>query len=100
MSGEQFLNWEAYAQVEPFGSWWSSQLVASVLCFLANQSRNIKKRPKPYEVKDFLLMLSTEPKRKQTWQEQKQIMTIIAHAHSHPPKGGEERPGSTPRRRR
>jgi hypothetical protein len=53
MSGRQFAEWMAYAQLEPFGSpaqFWQAGLIASVL---ANVNRT-KKDQKAFKPEDFM----------------------------------------------
>lgn len=53
MSGRQFAEWMAYAQLEPFGSpaqFWQAGLIASVL---ANVNRT-KKDQKAFTPEDFM----------------------------------------------
>lgn len=91
MSARQFLRWEAYSQMEPFGEWRADVRTAQLAAMLFNLAVVAKER-KP--IKDFLLpwekLLKDEeaPVRQQTWQEKLAIahMWARALANTRPPR--------------
>lgn len=81
MGAKQFLDWNEYAQREPFGMWWITTLVARLMQFYANANRDEKKRPEPYALDDFMLeLVNDRPFKTQTWQQQKKIARMIVDA--------------------
>lgn len=100
MTARQFLEWQAYAKVEPFGSWWEAQQTASIISYMANRDRDVKKRPKLYEVKDFVLKIDDEPVRVQSWKDHKLVASMITAAHNHPRFLVEEDKGGSAKRKK
>ena len=94
MPAKQFLAWQAYASVEPFGQDRADYRAASVVAAIYNVNRDTKKQRKPWPISDFKLQFGDDeegevtkgetkpgPKRRQTWQEQKSILMAFAAAH-------------------
>jgi hypothetical protein len=90
---EQFMEWLAYAELEPFGEVRDDYRSASVAhavwnaALWANSSREHPFRERPLE--EFLLRFgeAAGPRpRTQTWQEQKRIAELWVKAHNQQPK--------------
>jgi hypothetical protein len=106
LTAKQFMEWQAYARLEPFGETRADWRAASISKTLFDLNQKLvdtlfavngaekSKRPKIIETKlqDFLLTWKDEestpptPKKRQTWQEQLAIVEMIVHAHSVPGK--------------
>jgi hypothetical protein len=86
LTAKQFLEWQAYATLEPFDEVrgdFRSALIASVL---ANVNRDSKKKPEPFKIQDFLLKFEeAEPPAKQTPAVHKNIMIMITQAFTDVP---------------
>lgn len=86
LSWQQFLEWQHFDSVEPFGDMRSDWQAASICALMATIAAKGKKRFSP---KDFLLQFgdARESKgKKQTWQEQKMIAQMLEAALSEPVK--------------
>ena len=85
ITAKQFVEWEAYARMEPFNELRADARSAQVAHMIYNMAVDAKHR-KPFE--DFLLKFDGENKvkeqvkPKQTWQEQQKIMQLWAAAFS------------------
>lgn len=94
MPWRQFLEWEAYDQVEPIGQKRGDWQAASIVTALYNVAASLTRSRKRWRVKDWLLEFTTEGPSKavvtparQTWQEQKSIaMMFAAMANATPAK--------------
>lgn len=80
---KQFMMWDAYAQLEPFGDTRSDWHAASIREMLFNMAVKPElQRP----MKDFLIEFKDVGeipiRQHQTWQQKKQIVMAIALAHS------------------
>lgn len=53
MGHAEFVEWQTFYQVEPFGHARSDIQTALLASLLANAHRDTKKRPKPYGLRDF-----------------------------------------------
>ena len=84
LTARQFLEWEAYAELEPFGEIRADYRAASIARTVAEVNRDPKKRSEPFEIEDFLLRFRDEAgrRREQTWQEMKTIAHLIVAAYS------------------
>lgn len=83
ISWAEFIDWIAYSELEPFDEVRADIRAASICATLANIHRNSKKRPQPFKISDFLVHFEDDDKpksRKQSWQQQKLIATMIATA--------------------
>jgi len=79
LTAKQFMEWEYYAQLEPFNELRQDYRVASILQMLANVNRG--PNDKPYSLADFLLNFGEqEPKSNQTQSRDQQISVIKAIA--------------------
>lgn len=55
MSSQELTDWMVYAQVEPFGDERADLRAALVASVIANVNRDPKKKPKPFDIADFML---------------------------------------------
>jgi hypothetical protein len=73
-----------YDLIEPFGEWRADYRSAEIVTMIANVNRDPKKKRDPYKTTDFLVKFgertADDLKPKQTWQEQKAILKLLAHA--------------------
>ena len=79
LTAKQFMEWEHYAQLEPFNELRQDYRIASIVTMLANVNRDPKKPA--YKLEDFVLKFEQVPT-KQTWQEKLSIAHAIAVAYS------------------
>lgn len=85
ITAKQLLGWEAYMRLEPFGELRDDYRAASIVQMIFNMGVAKAKDRKP--IGHFLLKWGEqEPERRQTWQEQQKIMTLLARAYSTPVK--------------
>ena len=70
--------WMHFSQLEPFGEVRADMRSAYVMSVIANVNRDASRRPKPYEIKDFMLEFDKEAK--QTWRQQKALMEVWTQA--------------------
>jgi hypothetical protein len=54
MTSEQFEGWMTYAGMEPWGEERADLRAGIVASVVANANRDSKRRPRPYEAKDFM----------------------------------------------
>lgn len=52
--------WGAYYEAEPWGEWRADVRSAQVSTLIANSNRDPKRRPEPYELKDFMLFAKAD----------------------------------------
>lgn len=78
MTAEDFWEWRAYADLEPFDEERADLRMAQVCRILSEINRDEKKRKEPYTIAEFMFRFgaatagtSSTP---QTWQEQKALM--------------------------
>lgn len=55
VSSRELTEWQAYAQLEPFGEERADYRAATIAMLIANANRDSKKRSKPYTIDDFML---------------------------------------------
>lgn len=79
LTAKQFIAWEHYAQLEPFGDIRADWQAASIATTIANVYRG---KNTPYKLEDFVIRFSEEPSRKQTPEEQLAIAYVIAKTYS------------------
>lgn len=80
LTAKQFLEWEHYARLEPFGELRADYRAALIASVIANVNRGSKQ--KPYTLEDFLLKFAEEPVRKQTVEDQLAVAKMIAMMYS------------------
>ena len=80
LTAKQFRAWEIYSELEPFGELRADYRAASIVQMIYNVNRGEKQKALPLQ--EFLLKFETEPKQKQSWQEQLAIMKLLAAAHA------------------
>lgn len=56
----QFVEWQVYAGLEPFGDERADWRQAADTAVAVNLQRDHKKRPRPYEPRDFVLRFESE----------------------------------------
>jgi hypothetical protein len=54
ISYEELALWGVYYSIEPFGEWRADVRSAQLAALTANINRDRKKRPQPFEIKDFM----------------------------------------------
>jgi hypothetical protein len=75
------MEWLAFFQLEPWGSKFDDMRTASIKATLWNIHKDRKKHPTTLKTKQFLLMEQDGGgQNKQTWQEQKNVLKMIALA--------------------
>lgn len=57
MSGREFLDWQTYYVIEPFGQWRDDYHAGMISSIVANVNR--KAGSKPYSPEDFMLKIKT-----------------------------------------
>ena len=68
LTAKQFLEWQAYAALEPFGEERQDYRIASICSVMANIHRGSGKRA--FEIEQFVLKFGDQPpKQPKTWQE-------------------------------
>ena len=79
----ELLEWQVFEGLEPFEPERGDYRMASVCQALWNIARDTKRHPRPFPIKDFLVLFGDagQPTRRQTWQEQKRLLTMYAQAY-------------------
>lgn len=54
MSGQQLVEWMAYAELEPFGEERADLRMATLAALIANIYRDPKQKSTPFEIEDFM----------------------------------------------
>lgn len=80
LSGQQLAEWEAFLQIEPLEGDKTEFMLAQLCSIVANVNRDSKKRPQPFEVKDFMLQLDPKPKKRMSQDELKEAVLGLASA--------------------
>jgi len=80
MSSRELAEWQAYAQLDPFGNERGDLQAGIVASMIANVYRDRKKQRKPFAPADFLPVFERKRKRRQTWQQQLQIVEMLNQA--------------------
>jgi hypothetical protein len=57
----EYLEWQEFYEIEPFGLHVQDAFHAHQIAVMGNIHRDNKKRPEPFEIKDFLLHREPEP---------------------------------------
>jgi len=83
ITAKQFVEWEAYARMDPFSEARADYRAASIAMTVYNMAVESKHRK---NLSEFLLKWDEEEQKpqKQTWQQQKAIAYMIATAYSVP----------------
>lgn len=55
MSYPELMEWAEFVQIDPEPEWRADARAAQICSILANVNRDSKKRPEPYEVKEFMM---------------------------------------------
>jgi hypothetical protein len=91
MTLDQFHEWMAFAELEPFDETRADVRASSIRSTLAELRRDPKKRAEPFSFVDFLIPFGDEPRverpkiapPQQSWQEQKfYAMMFVAEANA------------------
>lgn len=61
ISAEELTEWMALYRLEPWGEERGDMRAALIASIIANVNRDPKKRPQPYELKDFMLKFEPDP---------------------------------------
>ena len=67
MSGREFSEWIAYAQLEPFGEERADLRMGILAALQANMNRDPKKTTKDYTPEDFMPKFDREERRSNGW---------------------------------
>jgi len=70
MSAREFTEWQAFAELEPFGDWRGDVRIAMLMSLLANINRDRKAHPKAFSASDFMPEFDKPPRRAQSFEEQ------------------------------
>jgi hypothetical protein len=84
ITATQFMTWQAYAALEPFGEERDDYRAASIVQMLANVNRDPKKHKDGFAITDFLLRFgdSEGPRaEKKDWKQMKAMTQFIAEAY-------------------
>lgn len=80
MTARQFIEWQVFYALDPFGELRADYRAASIVQMIANVNRG---KGAPYKLKDFLLKFGeSEPAKARPWREQKAMMGQIFAAYS------------------
>jgi hypothetical protein len=60
MPMSEYLEWQEFYDIEPFGIQVQDAFHAQGISVLANANRDVKKRKEPFEIRDFLLFREPE----------------------------------------
>ena len=82
MSAEQFIEWQVFYSLEPFGEDREDLRFGSIVSTLMNINRNTKVRKQPFELRDGTLsggdLFQEAPKpQKQSWQYMKTLALLM-----------------------
>lgn len=92
ISSLQFMEWRAYADLEPFDEERADLRAAQICAILANVHRDKKKRPKPFQPKDFMFAFDRSPGAvRQTPEQIKQTMFMLMSIYNTKPQRGKVR---------
>jgi hypothetical protein len=81
LTAKQFLDWEHYDAIEPFGDDRADMRAASIVQMLYNINRG--KGQKALTLKDFMLTFKeAAPKKEKTWQEMAATARLIASIYN------------------
>ena len=81
ISAEQFAEWAAYAEIEPWGEDRADLRAGIIASTVANAHRDVKRKPDQFTPQEFMPKFETKRRKKlQTWQEQLNIARLITLA--------------------
>lgn len=60
ISSDEFTEWLAYYQIEPFGEYIADLRHGASCALVANINRNAEQRPEPYQSGDFIYWVNEE----------------------------------------
>lgn len=61
MPSSEYETWREFYEIEPWGLAVQDSLTAGLAALLANVHRDVKARPKPFQIKEFRLFAEPEP---------------------------------------
>lgn len=79
ITAKQFIEWEAYARLEPFNELRADARAALIASYIFNMAVNVKDRK---ELEHFMLNYSGEVKNKQTPEEQINLIKMFVGAYA------------------
>lgn len=80
LTAKQFIEWQHYAEMEPFSEVRADYRAASIVQMIANVNRGAKQ--KALKIEDVLLKFGEqEPRKPQSWQEKLAIAHMVANAY-------------------
>lgn len=81
MDSRELAEWQAYAQLDPFGNARGDLRAGIVASTFANAHRDQKKRKKPFTAQEFMPEFAQAKRQpQQTWQEQLAIVEMLNKA--------------------
>lgn len=86
MTYQQYLEWHAFSELEPFDAERDDLRIASVVQALMNIFRDRKRRSSPFSLDEAMLRFGDTPKREkqpQSWQTMKMMGMLMAAAFNH-----------------
>jgi len=86
ISSHELAEWQAYAQVEPFGDERADLRAAIIACTIANAHRDPEQHPEPFTPADFMphfgLSNQTEAEAGQSIEQQMALLNVFMQAYS------------------
>lgn len=85
MPSSQFIDWEVFAELEPFDEERADLRTGSVVAAIVNVHRNAKRKPNPYTSLEMAPKFGDTPSvapRKASWQGMKAMAQMIAAGYS------------------
>lgn len=76
-----FHEWAEYSQLELLGGYHVDSHLARIACILANAHRDPKKRRRPFETAEFMMVSPTRRVKRQTPEQMKQVLRAFTNAH-------------------
>jgi hypothetical protein len=77
----EYLNWQEFYSVEPWGLSVQDALQAHLASILANVNRDSGKRPVPYALSDFLIFADLHKEQKTSQEEPVRVNGLTAEQH-------------------
>lgn len=80
ITAQQFIEWHAYSRLDPFDETRGDLRAAQIsqMIWAVNRGKGVKVP----DLKDFTLAFDAQPRRRQTWQEQKMIGQMLADIYA------------------
>lgn len=77
----EYLSWQEFYAIEPWGLATHDAMQAHLASILANVNRDTKRRPQPYEFRDFLLYRPRSQAVEENTGDEVRINGLTAHQH-------------------